>query len=182
MPTIASSPRWQWLMSAARLDCVPDGKSSADSKPKISAARACRRLTLGSSPKTSSPSSAAIIAWRIPADGRVTVSDRKSTVMAEAFGKLAGNVGERLAQLAQLLVGHAALRPERADRAEHLPAVAESRHGDAADAFDVLLVIDRVAGRANAAQLGLERAAGHDGLGRIALEADAREEPCELRR
>src|SRR5688572_2993572 len=82
MPTIASSPRWQWLMSAARFDCVPEGKSSAASKPKSSAARACRRFTLGSSPKTSSPSSASIIARRMPGEGRVTVSERRSTMAA----------------------------------------------------------------------------------------------------
>src|SRR6266850_6458054 len=79
---MTSSPRWQWLISAARFDWVPEGKNSAASKPKISAARACRRLTVGSSPKTSSPSSASSIAWRIPAEGRVTVSERRSTIAA----------------------------------------------------------------------------------------------------
>src|SRR5918992_3651374 len=182
MPRITSSPRWQWLMSAARFDCVPEGKRSAASKPKISEARACRRLTLGSSPNTSSPSSASIIALRIAAEGRVTVSERRSTVMAEALRELPRDVAERFPQLAQLLVGHAALRPERAQRAEHLPAVAESRHGDAADPLYVLLVVDRMAAGANAPQLGPEGAAGHDGLGGVALEADAREESGKLRR
>src|SRR5438034_2155231 len=77
---ITPSPRWQWLISAARLDCVPDGKKSASSKPKISAARACNRFTVGSSPKTSSPSSASSIARRMAGVGRVTVSERRSTV------------------------------------------------------------------------------------------------------
>src|SRR6266850_516636 len=74
------SPRWQWLISAARLDCVPEGKKSASSKPKISAARACSRFTVGSSPKTSSPSSASSIARRMAGVGRVTVSERRSTM------------------------------------------------------------------------------------------------------
>src|SRR2546425_4982258 len=74
------SPRWQWLISAARFDCVPDGKKSASSKPKISAARACSRFTVGSSPKTSSPSSASSIVRRMAGVGRVTVSERRSTM------------------------------------------------------------------------------------------------------
>src|SRR5438034_2120257 len=77
---ITPSPRWQWLISAARFDCVPEGKKSASSKPKISAARACSRLTVGSSPKTSSPSSASSMARRMAGVGRVTVSERRSTV------------------------------------------------------------------------------------------------------
>src|SRR5687768_6620767 len=67
-------------MRAARLDCVPDGNSRAASKPNVAAARSCRRLTVGSSPNTSSPSSASIIARRIAAEGRVTVSERRSTI------------------------------------------------------------------------------------------------------
>src|SRR5438067_9416438 len=76
---ITSSPRSQWLISAAKFDCVPEGKSNAASKPNSSAARSCRRLTVGSSPKTSSPSGASSIARRIAGDGRVTVSERRST-------------------------------------------------------------------------------------------------------
>src|SRR2546425_8615328 len=76
------SPRWQWLISAARFDCVPDGKKSAPSKPKTSAARACSRFTVGSSPKTSSPSSASSIVRRMAGVGRVTVSERRSTMSA----------------------------------------------------------------------------------------------------
>src|SRR5688572_27152261 len=75
---MTSSPRWQWLIRAARLDCVPVGNSSAASKPNSAAACSCRRLTVGSSPKTSSPSGASIIARRMPAEGRVTVSERRS--------------------------------------------------------------------------------------------------------
>src|SRR4051812_36178369 len=91
------SPRWQWLISAARFDCVPDGKKSASSKPKISAARACRRLTVGASPKTSSPSSASIIARRIPAPGRGTGSERRSTITF-TLGIIPVSFGELLLQ------------------------------------------------------------------------------------
>src|SRR5260370_634598 len=57
----------------------PEGTNSAASMPKISAARCSSRLTVGSSPYTSSPTSASAIARRISAVGRVTVSLRKST-------------------------------------------------------------------------------------------------------
>src|SRR4051794_7151434 len=73
-----SSPREQCAMSAARLDCVPDGKKSPASMPKRSAQTACRRLTVGSSPKTSSPTGASAMARRIAGDGWVTVSLRRS--------------------------------------------------------------------------------------------------------
>src|SRR2546427_52199 len=57
----------------------PVGTNSAASLPKISAARFSSRLTVGSSPYTSSPTSASAMARRIAAVGRVTVSDRRST-------------------------------------------------------------------------------------------------------
>src|SRR5437868_13425845 len=50
----------------------------AASFSKISAARSCKRLTVGSSPYTSSPTSAAAIARRISGVGFVTVSDLRS--------------------------------------------------------------------------------------------------------
>jgi hypothetical protein len=75
-----SSPRWQWLISAARLLCVPVGMNSAASLPSSAATRSCSALTLGSSPNTSSPSGAANIASRIAAVGRVTVSLRRSII------------------------------------------------------------------------------------------------------
>ena len=58
----------------------PEGTKSAASRWKISEARDCRRFTVGSSPYTSSPTSAAAIAARIAGVGRVTVSLRKSTM------------------------------------------------------------------------------------------------------
>src|SRR5215212_442636 len=50
----------------------------AASLPRSSATYSSSRLTVGSSPKTSSPSSASAIAPRIPCVGRVTVSLRRS--------------------------------------------------------------------------------------------------------
>src|SRR5215468_8050585 len=73
-----SSPRAQCVITPTRFDCVPDGTYIAASNPSIPATSASSALTLGSSPKTSSPTSAASIAARIAAVGRVTVSLRKS--------------------------------------------------------------------------------------------------------
>ncbi len=67
-------------MIAARLDWVPEGKNRPASMPNVPAANSCSRITVGSSPKTSSPTSAAAIAARIAADGRVTVSLRRSII------------------------------------------------------------------------------------------------------
>src|SRR5260370_37699919 len=58
----------------------PVGTKIAASFSKISAARSCRRLTVGSSPYTSSPTSASAIALRIAGVGWVTVSLLKSIV------------------------------------------------------------------------------------------------------
>src|SRR3989339_165393 len=76
-----SSPRSQWVISAHRLLCVPVGMNSAASLPVMSAICACSALTLGSSPKTSSPSGAANMASRMASVGWVTVSLRRSTVL-----------------------------------------------------------------------------------------------------
>ena len=65
-------------MTHVRLPIEPDGTNSAASRPKTSAARACSRLTVGSSRNTSSPTSASAMARRIAAEGRVTVSERRS--------------------------------------------------------------------------------------------------------
>src|SRR5580704_9896843 len=58
----------------------PVGTNRAACFPKISAARFSNRFTVGSSPYTSSPTSASAIARRISTVGRVTVSLRKSTI------------------------------------------------------------------------------------------------------
>src|SRR5690349_15625422 len=57
---------------------VPDGTNTAASLPSNSATRSSRRLTVGSSRKTSSPTSAACMAARMAAVGFVTVSLRRS--------------------------------------------------------------------------------------------------------
>ena len=57
---------------------VPEATKRPASLPSSSAARSSRALTVGSSPKTSSPSSAAAMARRIAGVGWVTVSERRS--------------------------------------------------------------------------------------------------------
>ena len=64
-----------------RLPWVPLVTSTAASLPSISAAIASSRLTVGSSPATSSPTSAVAMAWRISGVGRVFVSLRRSTIL-----------------------------------------------------------------------------------------------------
>jgi len=57
---------------------VPLGNQSAACLPSSAATRSCSAFTVGSSPYWSSPTGAAAIAARISADGRVTVSERRS--------------------------------------------------------------------------------------------------------
>ncbi|OGO13266.1 MAG: hypothetical protein A2Y93_06540 [Chloroflexi bacterium RBG_13_68_17] len=68
----------QCVRTAARFPIVPDGMNMAASLPSLAAATASSRLMLGSSPKTSSPTSACAIAFRISGVGWVTVSERRS--------------------------------------------------------------------------------------------------------
>ena len=74
----SSSPRCVSTRMAIALPIVPDGTNSAASMPSSSAARRSRRSTVGSSPYTSSPTSASAMARRISGVGRVTVSERRS--------------------------------------------------------------------------------------------------------
>src|SRR5262245_57116066 len=74
----SSSPGWVCALTPIWLDIVPDGTNRAASLPSNCATRSSRRLTVGSSPNTSSPSSAAFMAARIPAVGRLTVPLRRS--------------------------------------------------------------------------------------------------------
>src|SRR4051794_38057596 len=82
---MTSSPRSQCAITAARLDCVPDGKKSPACMPKRSAQTSWSLLTVGSSPNTSSPTAASAMALRMPGEGWVTVSLRKSTGLMHAF-------------------------------------------------------------------------------------------------
>ena len=62
----------------ARSPMVPDATKRPASFPSRAAARSSSALTVGSSPKTSSPTSASAIARRIAGVGLVTVSERRS--------------------------------------------------------------------------------------------------------
>src|ERR687895_1473361 len=76
---ITSWPAWTKVRSAVWLAMVPVTVYRAASFPVSSAARSWRRLTVGSSPNQSSPTSASAMALRMAGDGLVTVSDRRST-------------------------------------------------------------------------------------------------------
>src|SRR4030043_293160 len=71
---ITSSPGWVWDLIASWLAMVPDGTKRVASFPSILATLSWRALTVGSSPKTSSPTSASDIAFLMAGVGRVTVS------------------------------------------------------------------------------------------------------------
>src|SRR5918998_4541296 len=60
----------------------------AASLPRSSATYSSKRLTVGSSPKTSSPTAAPAIARRIPSVGFVTVSLRRSIKVPSSFADL----------------------------------------------------------------------------------------------
>lgn len=74
------------VMMAIRLEKVPDGTYSAASLPVYAATRASSAATVGSSPHTSSPTTAVAIAVRISGVGRVKVSERSSTAGVEGSG------------------------------------------------------------------------------------------------
>jgi hypothetical protein len=73
----------QWTRTAIWLAIVPVGTNSPASSPNNSAVRRSSSLTVGSSPNTSSPTAAAVIAASIPGVGLVTVSLRRSIMGAE---------------------------------------------------------------------------------------------------
>src|SRR5213596_2570484 len=75
-----SWPARVWLTTETRLPIVPDATKRPASLPIRSAATASRRLTVGSSSQTSSPTSARAIALRISGVGSVSVSERRSTM------------------------------------------------------------------------------------------------------
>src|SRR5258706_12267476 len=95
--------------------------------PKRSAATAWRRFTVGSRPKTSSPSSAFAIASRMARDGRVTVSLRRS-IGAIALPDFVRETRVLRSELAQAVVQ---LFQRSASRAELAFAelVERKRHG-----------------------------------------------------
>ena len=77
-PAIVSSPRRRCASCETRLPIVPEATNRPASLPSSSAARSWRAMTVGSSPNTSSPTSASAIARRMAGDGFVTVSLRRS--------------------------------------------------------------------------------------------------------
>ena len=78
-PQMNSEPRTsQCTPTAIRLPIVPDGTNTAASFPNVAAISSSSLMIVGSSPKTSSPTSASAIARRIAGVGFVTVSDRMS--------------------------------------------------------------------------------------------------------
>src|SRR4051812_25527041 len=84
-----SSPGRVSVRSATWLAMTPVANHRPASCPRSRATRSWRALTVGSSPNWSSPTSARAIASRIAGDGRVTVSERRSTsgpsITAEAY-------------------------------------------------------------------------------------------------
>jgi hypothetical protein len=87
-----SSPGRQCTNVAATLHMVPDGMKTAASFPKRSETRSHSRLTLGSSPICSSPTSARAMASRIAGVGRVWVSDSRLMRTGWALGSGGGGV------------------------------------------------------------------------------------------
>src|SRR5438477_466925 len=71
---------------AATLHMVPDGMNTAASLPSKSATRSHSKFTVGSSPICSSPTSARVIASRMPCVGRVWVSDSRLMRTGGSFG------------------------------------------------------------------------------------------------
>src|SRR5262245_24079032 len=78
----SSTTSWPACVCATtdtRLPMVPEATNTAASLPSRAAAIASRRWTVGSSPQTSSPTSARAMASRISGVGSVSVSERRST-------------------------------------------------------------------------------------------------------
>ena len=77
---------------AVTLHMVPEGMNTAASLPSRSATRSHRRLTVGSSPICSSPTSALAIASRIAGVGLVCVSDSRLMRTGVALGSRGAGV------------------------------------------------------------------------------------------
>src|SRR5436305_4071607 len=119
-PTTTSSPGRVRILRPIWFAIVPLGTKRAASLPSNSAIRSCSRLTVGSSPYWSSPTGAAAIAWRMPGDGRVTVSERRSmrSMMAAILFQLVADLLD--AGIGACFVLLAAGRAAYADRADDL--------------------------------------------------------------
>src|SRR4249920_3878111 len=84
--------------TASWLPIVPLGTNSADSLPVSVATRRSSAITVGSSPNTSSPTSASAMAFRMAAVGLVTVSLRRSTGGSVMKGSSNGPERDKLVQ------------------------------------------------------------------------------------
>src|SRR5882762_9385115 len=113
----------------------PVGTNSAASFPKISAARVSSRFTVGSSPYTSSPTSAAAIAARISAEGRVNVSLRNSTAPATGLARFSSITTSVLVSVATFL-----LFPVRLLRALCAPTSTPCLHAVLLNSFTLTLL------------------------------------------
>src|SRR5262249_28772705 len=112
-------------------DIVPDGTNSAASLPSRSATRSCRRLTVGSSCITSSPTSAAAMAARMPGVGRVTVSLRRSMIGSAIASSPKGQQAER-APCSSLLLSSCCFLVCLFHPMFHVPACPDQAEEDAA--------------------------------------------------
>src|SRR4051794_1195474 len=102
LPGAPRSRRAIWLA------IVPDGTNTAASFPTVAAYRASRRLTVGSSPYPSSPTSASAIAFPMASEGRVTVSLRRSIICPSPYGVAVDDLIDGLHGLATALAAEAA--------------------------------------------------------------------------
>lgn len=89
LPRITSSARPQCAPTQTRFPMVPVGTNRAASLPSSAAMRDSSSFTVGSSPNTSSPTSASAMARRMPSLGLVSVSDRRSTTRSTPAGGVA---------------------------------------------------------------------------------------------
>src|SRR3989304_5509959 len=112
---MTSCPGRVWASTETRLPWVPELTKSAPSLPARRAASSSSRLTVGSSSHTSSPTSARAMASRIAGVGRVSVSERRSTMSCMALPRgrpesprrapAPVGVGELGGQLSELVLG-----------------------------------------------------------------------------
>src|SRR5213594_3827554 len=121
--TTTSWPARVWLTTETRLPIVPDATKRPAALPSRSAAIASRRLTVGSSSQTSSPTSARAIASRISGVGRVRVSERRSTMSCTGF-RLVSPLGPEPLDGAPAPLGVAVLAREPAEEVGGLGALA----------------------------------------------------------
>ncbi len=83
----SASSSWPGSVSTRRaiwFAIVAVGRNTASSWPRSAAARCSSSSTVGSSRFCSSPTTAFAIAWRMPGDGWLSVSERRSITSADS--------------------------------------------------------------------------------------------------